>query len=85
MLSRHPGQTPSLVYANSRGEILDHPGIEMAGSSCGQFSPVHLDDLIELPEGSELFVLPGRVPVGIDPVNGSQVSLDRDPFSTDLP
>ena len=66
MRHRHPDQVPSLVFTNSRGEILDYPGLQMAGSSCGKISPIRQEDLIELPEGSELFVLPGRLPVGID-------------------
>jgi len=85
MLHPLPDRVPSLVYANSRGEILDHPGLLMAGSSCGLISPVHREDLIELPEGSELFVLPGRLPVGIDPETGKTVTLAADPFSRDVP
>ena len=67
MRENHPGRIPSLVFANSRGEILDYSGLLMAGSSCGQFNKPINGCLIELPPGSELFVLPGRQPVGIEP------------------
>lgn len=85
MYHRHPDQVPSLVFTNSQGEILDHPGLQMAGSSCGKMSAIRPEELIELPEGSELFVLPGRLPVGIDPGTGEFSSLTTDPFSNDTP
>jgi pyruvate-formate lyase-activating enzyme len=85
MRHRHPDQIPSLVFTNSRGEILDHPGLQMAGSSCGKISSIRREDLIELPEGSELFVLPGRLPVGIDPVTGNTSVLSSEPFSKGTP
>ncbi len=85
MQQHHPDRVPSLVYTNGRGEILDHPDLQMAGSSCGRIAPVHTEELIELPEGSELFVLPDRYPVGIDPVTNKTTVLERDPFSNDTP
>lgn len=80
-----PARIPSLVFANSRGEILDYPGLQMAGSSCGIFSLPKPEDLIALPDGSELFVLPGRLPVGIEHGTGEPALLDRDPFGNDVP
>ncbi len=85
MRHSRPDRVPSLVFANSRGEILDHPGLLMAGSCCGQISSVSREDLIELPEGSELFVLPGRLPVGIDPATGNPSTMSADPFSSGTP
>ena len=85
MHQHHPDQVPSLVFTNSRGEILDHPGLQMAGSSCGKISSVRTEDLIELPEGSELFVLPGRLPIGIDPATDKPLPLTTDPFGKDTP
>ncbi|MDH3329894.1 MAG: radical SAM protein [Desulfobulbaceae bacterium] len=81
----HPDRIPSLVFANSRGEILDYSGMQMAGSSCGHFSLPDKEDLIELPEGSELFVLPGRLPVGIEHETGEPALLDSNPFDNDQP
>ena len=48
----HPDKTPFLLFANSRGEILDYDGLEMAGSSGGRFYHPEPEELIELPEGS---------------------------------
>ncbi|MDW7773379.1 MAG: radical SAM protein [Desulfobulbaceae bacterium] len=81
----HPDRLPSLVFANSRGEILDYSGLQMAGSSCGHFSLPDKADLIELPEGSELFVLPGRLPVGIEPETGEPALLETSPYDNDKP
>ncbi|MHB8989986.1 MAG: radical SAM protein, partial [Desulfobulbia bacterium] len=67
---RHPNKIPSLVFANAAGEITDYPELEMAGRSGSHFSRPGLEDLIPLPEGSDIFVLPGRLPVGIDPETG---------------
>ena len=75
----HPDEIPSLVYANQKGEIKNFPEIHMAGRSGNfNFKPA-LEDLIPLPEGSELFLLPDRLPIGISPENDSPVLLDHDP------
>jgi pyruvate-formate lyase-activating enzyme len=75
----HPDEIPSLVYANQKGEIKNFPEIHMAGRSGDfNFKPA-LEDLIPLPEGSELFLLPDRLPIGISPENDSPVLLDHDP------
>jgi len=76
---RHPGDSPCLVYADGRGRIFDHPGLDMAGRSGRVLHPMDLRDLIPLPQGSELFVLPGRLPVGWDRRQGEMVPLDQDP------
>ncbi len=56
-----------LVYADSRGQIFDHPHLQMVGRSGWDFSRLADQDLIPLPPGSDLFVLPGRQAVGYDP------------------
>ena len=78
---RRPDRPPSLVFANSAGEILDYPGLRMAGASCGRYALPAPEDLIELPPGSELFVLPGRLPVGMNPDTGEVEILESDPYS----
>jgi pyruvate-formate lyase-activating enzyme len=75
----HPDETPSLLYANERGEIKNFPELHMAGRSGNFFSRPQLDDLIPLPEGSELFLLPDRMPVGISPADDEPALLDHDP------
>lgn len=76
----HPAGLPSLVFADLQGNITDFPGLNMAGMSGGQFFQPALADLIPLPEGSELFVLPGRLPVGYDQETGEPLLLEENPF-----
>jgi pyruvate-formate lyase-activating enzyme len=75
----HPDEIPSLVYANEKGEIKNFPELYMAGRSGNFFSEPQADDLIPLPEGSELFLLPDRKPIGITPTGKEPVLFDRDP------
>ncbi len=76
---------PSLVFANDKGEILDYDGLEMAGGSAGAFYHPDRKDLIELPEGSELFVLPERLPVGIESDTGEPALLETNPYAPGEP
>ena len=77
----HPKVSPSLVFADSKGNITDFPDLSMAGMANGHYSQPDLQDLIPLPEGSELFVLPGRLPVGTDSDSGEPLLLEEDPFN----
>ncbi|MEJ2690837.1 MAG: radical SAM protein, partial [Deltaproteobacteria bacterium] len=81
----HPERIPKLVFANQDGEILDLPDLTMAGSSAGVFVQPKLEELIPLPEGSELFALPDRLPIGIDPADGQPARLEEDPFQPGAP
>ncbi|HEB69273.1 MAG TPA: radical SAM protein, partial [Desulfobulbus sp.] len=71
----------NLVFANSKGEILDYDGLYMAGGSAGVFCNPTAAELIELPEGSELFVLPSRLPVGLEPDTLEPALLDTNPYA----
>lgn len=81
MSRTHPRRIPSLLFASSSGEILDYPDLQMAGNSAGRFCCPDLEDLIELPPGSELFTLPDRLPVGIDPNDSKAALLDTNPYT----
>jgi pyruvate-formate lyase-activating enzyme len=78
-----PHGSPALVYADARGRILDFPGLEAAGSSAGRWVRPEPQEWIPLPPGSELFLLPGRLPVGLQPGGGQPRVLEADPFSGD--
>jgi len=75
----HPDKLPSLVYANIQGEICDLPELTMAGRLGRAYTSPQLHELIPLPEGSELFVLDERLPVGLDPATGEALHLEEDP------
>ena len=79
MARKHPAEIPTLLYADAKGKIYDFPALKMAGRSGNSFYPVLPHDLIPLPEGSELFVLPGRMPIGWDEERDEIVVLEEDP------
>ena len=57
---------PNLVLSSSDGKILDHPRLKLAGRSGSRFLLPHSEELVPLPRGSQMFTLPGRIPVGWD-------------------
>ncbi len=57
---------PRLVVADSRGQILDHPSLGMAGRSGLDVVEVPDEDLLRIPEGTRLFSMPGSRPVAWD-------------------
>lgn len=73
---------PRLVYADAEGKVFDHPELAMAGSAAGRWQPVEAQDCIPLPEGSELFLLPGRLPVGVGD-DGKFEIVDEHPENPD--
>ena len=80
--SKHPRKLPTLVYADEEGSITDFPDLGLVGMSNSTFCKPDLEALIELPEGSELFTLPGRLPVGWDHGLNETVLLGEDPFNS---
>ena len=74
--------TARLVYADQSGQLYDHPYLEMAGSTGGSCTRVEDDLLIPLPPGSELFLLPRRLPVGYDRNKRQFVRLEEDPYNS---
>jgi wyosine [tRNA(Phe)-imidazoG37] synthetase (radical SAM superfamily) len=70
---------PHLLYADQHGTIFDHPELFALGSSAGALHPLGDTEMIPLPNGSELFLLPGRLPVGQDK-NGKIQILEQNPM-----
>ncbi len=75
----HPDAVPCLLVADKQGRIMDFPDLQMAGMSNGKFYRPQPEDLIPLPLGSELFALPGRLPVGWDSESDEPVLLAENP------
>jgi pyruvate-formate lyase-activating enzyme len=71
---------PCLLFANSKGEIMEYEGLEMAGRSGTTYVRPQLEDLIPLPQGSELFTLSGRLPIGFEAESGEPALLEVDPY-----
>jgi len=70
-----PTEPVRLLVSDAEGRIYDHPSLVLCGVRGGDAAPVPMDELIPLPEGSDLFTLPGRRPVGLDPQTGQVTTL----------
>ena len=62
---------PRLILSDPKGGIFDHPLLKMAGRSGDRMALPPSSELIPLPMGSQLFTLPGRIPIGWDEERGS--------------
>ncbi len=72
-------ERPRLFIADKNGRVYDTP-FEAAGMKGGEYFRLDPTGLVKLPEDSELFMLPGRSPVGYDPRSEKYVRLDHDPL-----
>ena len=75
MKNRSPKELPFMVYADSKGNIFEHPRLRMAGFSGANAVALEMDDLIPMPEYSKLFFIPRCPPVGLDPDTGELVTV----------
>ncbi len=55
---------PLMVWADPLGNVVEQPGWRAAGRHGHETVPLDPADLIPLPAGSEIFLLPGRRPIG---------------------
>ena len=81
----HPASLPVLLTADKQGNITEFSELKAVGMSNGHFHRPEPEDFIALPEGSELFALPDRLPVGWDPAANEPVLLDQDPHAEGQP
>ena len=72
---------PQLLFSDEKGKIYPFEGLEAAGMKAGRFFRLDPKEFLKLPDFSELFMLPGRVPVGLDPETGLAQALPFDPYS----
>jgi pyruvate-formate lyase-activating enzyme len=68
---------PKLVFSDPKGRILDHPHLKLAGRSGDRMVLPQPSELVPLPMGSQLFSLPGRIPIGWDEDMGSFTSSEK--------
>jgi len=68
---------PRLVVSDPEGNIFDHPSLKLSGRSGDRFLLPAPSELMPLPKGSQLFTLPGRIPIGWDEEDRSFVSLRK--------
>ena len=62
---------PYLLYSDGKGNIFEDTSLYATGRSGWDAMPVSEEDWIRLPEGGNLYELPGRKAIGIDVKTGS--------------
>lgn len=68
---------PVMVFADEAGNIYDHPDLLMVVRRGRELTLPRPDELMPLPEGSDLYLLPGRHALGLDPVTGRAEALEE--------
>ncbi|NLJ77563.1 MAG: radical SAM protein [Peptococcaceae bacterium] len=68
-----------LVFADSDGELFDHPSLRATGRTGDRFVELGRDDLERLPAGASLVLVPGGRPVGIT-ASGRFTLLEDNPW-----
>jgi MoaA/NifB/PqqE/SkfB family radical SAM enzyme len=66
-----------LLAAEKNGDLTEIPGLEPCGMKAGHFFRIGKKDLIRLHPDSEIFILPDRLPVGLDPESGRYLTVDE--------
>ncbi|MDR1947163.1 MAG: radical SAM protein [Desulfovibrio sp.] len=67
---------PRLVTASENGDIHDRPDLLMVCRRGAETALPRPEELIPLPKESELFLLPGRRALGLDPTSGELLETD---------
>ena len=58
--------SPYLLYSDGKGNIFEDTSLDALGRTGWDAVPVNLEDWIELPNGGNLYELPGRKGIGLD-------------------
>jgi pyruvate-formate lyase-activating enzyme len=69
-----------LLFADEKGNMLDFPGLLMLGRRGTSLLTPGNKDMIPLPTGASLTLVPGRMPVGINPENANSEALEFNPY-----
>lgn len=72
-----PTIRPHLVVADEQGNIYDHPDLLLLCRRGDEMALPRPDELMPLPDESDLFLLPKRRAVGLDPESGEAESLEE--------
>jgi wyosine [tRNA(Phe)-imidazoG37] synthetase (radical SAM superfamily) len=63
-------QSPYLLYSDGKGNIFEDLSLYALGRAGWDAFPVEAEDWIVLPEGGNLYELPGRRGIGLDVISG---------------
>jgi len=70
-------QSPYLLYSDSNGNIFEDTSLYAVGRAGWDAFPVPNEEWIVLPDGGNLYELPGRKGIGIDVLNGEMRLCDK--------
>ncbi|MBO8168533.1 MAG: radical SAM protein [Thermoanaerobacteraceae bacterium] len=70
----------SLLLANEKGEMMDYPLLEMTGRTGSVLVEPLPEEMIPLPEGASLTLVPYSIPVGMDK-DGNFVPVEYNPYN----
>jgi pyruvate-formate lyase-activating enzyme len=62
--------SPYILYSDGKGNIFEDQSLYVVGRSGWDAIPIPVDEWIELPQGGQLYELPGRRGIGIDVKTG---------------
>lgn len=69
--------TPRMLMTDANNNIIEHPHLLMMACRNGRFYVPKAEDLMPLPAESELFMLPGRNPLGFNPRTGKRETVSN--------
>lgn len=69
--------SPFILYSDGKGNIFEDTSLYASGRSGWDALPVPMDEWIELPQGGQLYELPGRKGIGIDVETGNMRLCDK--------
>lgn len=69
--------TPFILYSDGKGNIFEDTSLYVTGRSGWDALPVPADEWISLPEGGQLYELPGRRGIGLDVKTGEMRLCDK--------
>ena len=70
-------QSPYMLYSDGEGNIYEDTSLYVVGRSGWDAMPIDPADWIELPEGGNLYELPGRRGIGLDVETGEMRLCDK--------
>ena len=65
----------SALYSDEQGNIFEEPDLAALGRSWDEMWEVESGDMIPMPEGSTIMVLPGRHSLGVERDRGEALSV----------
>ncbi|RBL91558.1 radical SAM protein [Chitinophaga flava] len=70
-------QTPYILFSDGKGNIFEDTSMHVTGRSGWDAYPIDPEEWIELPDGGNLYELPGRRGIGIDAASGEMALCDK--------